>query len=469
MNQIVYKFMILLLIFSLGVAGASYWIGNQASQHYEHLTQTTVGQLQMQKIAYQRGVFRSHASTRLALDETALRDQGVDDLGFADLNLNLDHQIYHGPWPVMGWLDGQLPLPVTAQPVQAVIRTVLNREQSQSSLIAPLVRGGDPLVVVSELHLDGSSTHTVTLHPVEVRDYGLLSLLAFSGGKGYLNIRPDTVSGQLQFAALQVAITGLPPSFVLQGVHALVDQKVGNNELWIGTSEIQLARLRLDHLPISFESLELNDLYLKTTIQEQEVQITSQLQLMLNQLRMGEVQQGHGQITFTIAKLDGPTLAQFQRLSGLGDESVLLTLLSQWQQLLKHHPKITVRTDIQTPQGPMQAHLQAVIRTPDEGLSLTDWTQLLASAEADLTIGKPLLEMLLTEIVKQQLKAAAAQHRQVVDEQLLTQQATLQAQQQLGLLVAQQLLQLEGEVYRARAIWQNDQILVNGLLIPLAF
>jgi uncharacterized protein YdgA (DUF945 family) len=187
-------------------------------------------------------------------------------------------------------------------------------------------------------------------------------------------------------------------------------------------------------------------------------------------------QGGSGSLKLALRNLDGATVAQLQqwqqKLAGKPDDPQAVDeLLKLVKTLLSGKPELTLDSQAKLTQGDWQGKLMLNFQDFGEANLLQDPSGLLGALEkgaADVVASKALVETLLADMTREELRAQAKEQNQPVDEAALQSLAAQQVAQQLQGMTAAGFIRLEGDQYKTTARFEGGKLSVNGQEIPLA-
>jgi uncharacterized protein YdgA (DUF945 family) len=471
MKRFLVTTLIVLILLAGGLTGSSYWAGVQAERLYQgYLNQSSQDPgMTLTQDAYQRGVLSSQALTQLTLTG---RDQSI---GVERFSVPLRQEIYHGPLPIRWWLQGHF----TMQPVQAVIRTVLGQNVAGRAILTELFDDREPLTIISTVALDGSSQNRITVPYLDVTQRLNINAITFSGLQGDLQVAPlgRSVKGELSAAAFYAVLSQEQGSTLrLRDLRLTLDQHYGQFGLMVGDSALSLETLETTNLNEAPGTLNMAGLTLRTNVREQGESVNSGFSLAIREINWDQATIGSVHFQLSANKLDGATLAQLRQWNNKhpgsdADPAAIQELLKLLPALLQRNPELVWETQANAPEGELKASAKIVLQDPGpiQPQTPVQWLNVLANANAELTVSKALLETGLINIVKAQLIVAALKAGEEPDEEELANAAALQTQQKLSQLQATQWLRLEDETYRTQARFEQGRLFLNDTEIPWFF
>lgn len=318
----------MLLLSATTLAAAAYWIGLEV----ENLARQAQPGWQITQL--ERGWFSSAADSRVSMNAPALELQEVA----------LQHQIYHGPLPLLQW----------PKPALTVIDTRINPQILQQQQLFELSPQQEPFTMVSRLAFDQTMQHELTITPLRLKNrWGDVDHLAMDGLDASLQL-----SALGQFNNADLSIHQLQMSSQREGFAFSLEQL----QLNLAQDQALAGHYRLD-LNTTLDSL---------TLQQQTAQT--------------------GRLRLSIIQLNQSALLQ---LLQSGADTQLLAL----QQLLQFKPRLILdELFLQTARGQLSAQADLVLKEfnllqlfAPAGLL----GALLQQADAEIHIAKPLLESFL--------------------------------------------------------------------------
>jgi len=464
MKQIVIALVAILLLAAGALAGAAYWAGLQTEKVFWQSAPTAAvpANLQITPTRFDRAWFSSTAVTRIDLEPPAQAARTLPE----PLRFSLRHDIYHGVLPLAGW--GQAG--VALKPAQARIRTTLLPDAEWSAAIKKLYGDREPLEIISTIALDGSSTHHVQVAPLTVANIAELRALNFSGVQGQFqrSAQAATLQGELQMAALRLA-GDEDRVLALRGLKLMTNQYPGVQGLDLGKWALQL-----DAMQASGESIEpvaLRDGRIEASLTAAQAGMAaSALAVSFAELTTSAGTFQTGSLELQAKRLDGAILSQLQRWqqqAAHDPASVdIVTLLGLVQNLLRQQPRLNFTLRIAAPQGAVQADIVGDLQAPRQ-LALFNpqalLVQMLHQVRAEVAAPAALVERLLAEVVKKQLRTAGQQ----LDPAELDKVARTLTRQRLAQLRDAGIIRLASGMYRTTARFQDGRLAFNGIVMPL--
>ena len=480
MKKLVGGIVIILVLAAVGFVGAAYWSGMQAERWYqEALAEGSKNpNVKFSTVRYERGLFSSQSVTRVqfALPESSPSKE-------ADPSFSIRQDIYHGPLPLAG--QG-----VPGVPMQwggGVIRATLDPDSSAwTRELAKLYGGQEPMVAISQIAFDGASDTQVTMPPLTLSNVEDLQSLAFSGLQGQFQVAPHGAAvqgkltvGSLDLAGKPTASEGQPASgggqVKLSDLSLNVNQRMGAFDLPFGESSVRIGELRAQDQTTGAPFVATHLTLTGTLSPQGAQQVTGEVLVKADQVTVDQ-QSGSGSLKLTLRNLDGVTVARLQqwqqKLAGQPeDPQALDELMKLVKTLLSGKPEFTLDSQAKLTQGDWQGKLVLNFQDFGEANLLQDPNGLLGALEkgaADVVASKALVETLLAETTREQLRAQAKEQDQPVDEAAIQSLAAQQIAEQLQGLTAAGFIRLEGDQYQSSVRFEGGKLFVNGQEIPLA-
>ena len=441
------------------LAGSAYWAGLQAEKRYwSYLAAGSTNPQVQFKGEYRRGWWTSDAITH------------VNVAAPTPLSFNLNHHIYHGILPVAWWLQHGFSL----QPVQAVVHTVLAPDGPWTDELLKQYGTQEPIVILSVVAMDGGSEHTITMPPLQVSTQEATSI-DFKGLQGKFEVAPQgaALSGAIDLPTLQL-VSQEEGSLLLRNLQFTAKQQRSQFGLLLGNFELSLAGFRLEPAAEPGKAVELENISIHVSATPQGEFMDFAEKFSVAKVSVGGDNVGEGYLQLAAHHLSQAGLVKLQELSDQlateQDESAVLEKFSPLLQgLLQFKPTLGLETRIHTIQGDLAAFTELVLQDPGPIQQQMPplWRRALAEAKGEVSIAKILLEAVLTEVLKNQLRSMAVEEGTELDEATLEEMVSAQLQQQLAELLQQRYIQLQGNVYKVIASFQDGRLVLNGQEIPL--
>ncbi|MFZ1641362.1 MAG: YdgA family protein [Candidatus Contendobacter sp.] len=479
MKKLVGVIVVILVLAAAGFVGASYWLGMQAERWYQESLAESVKNpnVKLTTLRYERGLLSSQSVTRV---QFTLPEGG--EAKEADPSFSIRQDIYHGPLPLAGWGASGVPM----QWGGAVIRATLDPESSAwTRELAKWYGNQEPLVAISRVAFDGASDTQITMPPLTLSNVEELQSLVFSGLQGQFQVAPHgaAVQGKLTVASLD--LTGKPAAsegqpatgggqVKLGDLSLNVNQRKGAFDLLFGDSSVRIGELRAQDQSTGAPFVATNLSVTGALNPQGAQQVAGEVVVKADKVTVDQ-RSGSGSLKLALRNLDGATVAQLQqwqqKLAGQPDDPQALgELMKLFKTLLRGKPEFTLDSQAKLAQGDWQGKLVLNFQDFGEINLLLDPSGLLGALEkgaADVTASKTLVETLLTETTREELRAKANEQGTPVNEQAIQAMAQQQTVQQLQGLMAAGFIRLEGDQYQSSARFENGKLLVNGQEIPL--
>lgn len=471
---------VVILVLAAGFVGAMYWSGTQAERWYqEALAEGSKNpNVQLTTVNYARGLFSSQSVTRVQF----VMPEGSDSKE-ADPSFSIRQDIYHGPLPLAGWGAPSVPMHWGG----AVIRATLDPNSSAwTRELAKLYGNQEPVVALSRVAFDGASDTQVTMPPLTLNDVEEVQSLKFSGLQGQFQVAPrgTAVQGAMTVASLDMtgkptASEGQPASgggqVKLSDLSLNLNQRKGAFDLLFGDSNIRIGELRAQDQTTGAPFVATNLTIAGAFSPQGTQQVAGEVVVKADQVTVDQ-QSGSGSLKLALRNLDGATVAQLQqwqqKLAGKPDDPQAVDeLLELVKTLLSGKPELTLDSQAKLTQGDWQSKLVLNFQDFGEANLLQDPSGLLGALEkgaADVVVSKALVETLLADMTREELRAQAKEQNQPVDEAALQSLAAQQVAQQLQSMMAAGFIRLEGDQYKTTARFEGGKLSVNGQEIPLA-
>ena len=456
------KFLLLFVVIGAVLLALPGVIGFQMESRYQALLENLEqAGLSVVDNDYQRGWFGSSARTRLRVvfPEQAI-DQDIGEVGF-----EVRSDIVHGPLIPNGlglgeidseiWVDGERLFPE-------------EYPASMKTLVA----------------LDGGGQVRLELPPITLTPQSDRPAVEFAGLSG--SIRFDAELSEAEAEVRMEGVSGQDDkgNLVDIGPTSLVSRSwVGPSGLTLGSGKFELQRLAMN-FPTS-PPVSLTGLRADIDSSEQQQRVAGSATYQLQTAEIDGESYGPATLQFEFDNFSAPVLLRMQQeLEELNRQSLseqqqgiamMSILISHVSQLLEHDPGVALRKlHLVTPQGVLEGH----VALQSKGLKweeISDPQKLLEKLSADLSLRIP--EQMLRLILEQQAVAQIAQQVQqtqslggeaeLPDAESLQAMAETIANQQLEMLLAQGVIERDGEVIATVAVLSEGLMTVNGKSIPL--
>ncbi|MFZ1829177.1 MAG: YdgA family protein [Candidatus Competibacteraceae bacterium] len=467
------------LVIAAGVTGAAYWSGLQAERWYEEALAESAksGNVKLSTVRYQRGVFSSHILTRVEITEPEVSDAN-------DPSFSIRQEVYHGPLPLAGWGEPDVPMALTS----AVVRATLDTESSQwTRQLAQWYGHQEPVTAVSQIAFNGASTTQITMPALALNDVENLQRLDYSGLQGQFRVGPKNaaIQGHLTIANLHAvgkpeAASEGPPAASgglvhLRDLKLNVDQRKGPFNLLFGESSFTIAELRAQD-QTSKAPLVMTGLSMTGSLTAQSPQqVIGEARIKADQVTVDR-QSGTGSLHLALRNLDGATVEKLQQWQQKvsrqpDDPQAVNELLALMKTLLAGNPEFMLDTQGTMTVGDWRGKLTLNFRDFNAPHVLQDPSSLLDALEkgvADVAASRTLVETVLTDQIVDELQAQTEEQEQPVDPQALRGMAATQAQQQLQQWLTAGFIKRDGERYTTTARFTDGKLWVNDQEIPLA-
>lgn len=461
---------VLLLIVTAG-AGSPYWVGQQIEEKIPEFLERAaqVGQFNVELTSYDRGVFRSTATTTISF-------QGVKTE-----KIVLQHSIWHGPLPIGQTLTGGWHV----APAAAVIESTLPSEVTQQGMVGELLEllpGFSAFHEVTVLSLAGDATSNITIPAFEQQ-------LNLEGDKAnfewgglvateHFNADLSEIEGEatlsrigLSDPSMEGEITALATTF---RIHE-------------DASGLLLGNVTLDSDTISFGSrglapeFSVKGFQLRNAARLEDGLVSYAVEIAADQFNNPTL--GFAPVGFEVlfSHLDAATILDVQRqlqnlqtdMVNLSEDEILQQIaaiyLNALPELLRKSPEISLNyLRARNADGELWAKGNIALRGDEtaDATSLDDLTRLI-QAQGETQIESPLLLALTGKTLESGLKEAweTGQLGNISEQELHALIAT-RSQQQIDALVAQGLLAFDGKNYSMVFSYQNRQATLNGQVLP---
>lgn len=442
---------VVILVLAAGFTGAAHWSGMQAERWYQDMLVegSKNPNIKFNTVRYERGLFTSHAVTRVQLifpDSAELKE--------ADLSFSIQQDIYHGPLPLAGWSAPNVPMNWTG----AVIRATLDRDSSAwTRALSQQYGGQEPVVAISQVGFDGASDTQVVMPPLAVSHVGDLQNLKFSGLQGQIQVAPNNAAmrGKMVVASLdmdgQSAASG-NTQISLSNLAMDINQRKGAFDLMLGESQFRIGKVRVQDQAASdpFLATNLTMTAIGALNPQNPKQVAGEVVIKADQLS-GNQRSGSGSLRLALRNLDGAAVAQLQqwqqKLPGALENPLALDeLLKLAKTLLSGKPEFILDTQAKLAEGEWQGKLALNFQDFDLLNAMQSPMGLLAALEkgqARIDVSKALLEAELNKMTQGQ------------------------AAQQIQGMVEAGFLRLAGDQYQSTARFEGGKLFVNDREMPL--
>ena len=252
------------------------------------------------------------------------------------------------------------------------------------------------------------------------------------------------------------------------------DQHKGAFGLLYGESSFKIGELRIQD-ETTGEPFVMTHFEMTTHLSQQNPQqVAGEVLIKAEHLTVDQ-QSGAGRMHLALRHLDGATVEQLQQWqqkisSNPDDPQALHELLNRIKSLLRGKPELTLDTEAKLSQGDWRSQLTLNFQDFGDMSALQDPTGLLAALEkglAEAVASKALVETVLTDTIREELRTQAEEQDQPVAEEAVQSMAAMQANQQLQDLTAIGFIRLDGDHYKATARFEGGKLFVNDQEIPL--
>ena len=412
----------------------------------------------LELVSLEQGVFTSTAHYRVHVGGEG---EGAELL-FVD-------KIEHGPFPLSRLKAFKL------APVMAASNYALESSPSVEKWFAAS-KGASPLVGDVSIGYDRSMSGSLTLRPLDMQMEDE-SHLSFSG----LNLEVRSDAGGNRVAAIgtmdslkvdAVSEQGEPVHVLFQGLSLASDQSRAASGLYVGKSDFSLktANVAIGENP----AVVLADLAQRQDTRENGSNIEGSLTLDAGSISYADKPIGSAQMVWTMKSLDSVALksladfygALYQQVGQVGQagESTLEDLTEAQQEqakadlikLLEGKPQFALeRLSLKTANGESRFSLAMQLAKPASFDLPPDQIarEAITSLDLDLSLSKPMI----SDLVSVQ---AVLQGQD--DQEAIAQQASMTTEMASGMLLATQLVALEGNDIRARLHYADGQVDFNG-------
>ena len=480
MKKLLGIIVVVLALAVAGFAGAAYWSGQQAERWYQDALAQGANDpnIKLSTARYQRGLFSSQIETRVQFALPEDQDPNQPDPSFT-----IRQEVYHGPLPLAGRDVPGVPMQWTG----AVVRATLDPDSSAwTRELAQWYGEREPVVAISHVGFDGASVTSITMPPLNLEQVGDLQSLKFSGLQGQFQVAPHNAAIQGSMSAASLEVVGKPTEadadqpagadqLDLRDLTVTVNQRKGAFDLMFGESSFNIGELRGQNRqaggPFAISKLSVTGNLSQTTPQ----QVAAEAVFKADKVTVDQ-QSGAGSVRLALGNLDGPTVAQLQQwqqktAGKLDDPQALDDLLELVKTLLRGKLEFVLDTQATLTQGEWQGKLTLNFQDPGAINPAQDPMSLLGALEkglADIAASKLLVETVLTELAKEDLRAQVKEQGQEAGEQAVQTLAAQQVAQQLQGMTAAGFIRLEGDRYQTTARFEGGKLFVNDQEIPLA-
>lgn len=479
MKKLVGALVIIVVVAAAGLTGAAYWSGRQAERWYQESLAATAANpnIKFSTAQYHRGLFASQVVTRVQF--VMPEGQSADT---PDPSFSVRQDIYHGPLPLAGWGVPGIEMRWTG----GVVRTTLDADSSAwTRALAKWYGHQEPLLIVSQIGFDGASNTHITMPPLNLSKVEDLQSLQFSGLQGQFQIAAHNAAVQGNLAVKSLDAVGKPAAaegqpangevqVKLQDMAMTVNQRKGAFDLLFGDSGFKLGELSIREPGIDTPFV-LNNLSITGSISPQGAQQVGGEVAMKVDKFVVEGQSGTGSLKLALHNLDGATVNQLEQwqqkaTSHADDPQMLDELLKLMKALLRGKPEFVLDTQATLTNGEWNGKLSLNFQDFGDVNLLQNPAGLLGALEkglAEVTVSKGLLEMALTDGIKEDLMAQLVEQGKEASEPAVQAMAAQQATAQLQSLTGMGFIRLTGERYQSTAKFEGGKLYVNDKEIPL--
>jgi uncharacterized protein YdgA (DUF945 family) len=481
---------VVLLLVVVGVwGGATYWFGLKTEQQYQMLLQKASQSRHLKFVneSYQRGFLSSKARSIMEIQPTP----GVTP-GDQPIKLTLDHEITHGPFPIIQSAQGDSQF----KPLMAVFDTkiVLPPEtQAQFKELLAQVPEIGSIRDRTTLYLDGNGEEKFVVPPLK-RTFGDENKVAvdWKGLTLQVNFTGDLkgFKGTLSVPGLEVVAKDI--NLKVKEVKSAFNMQEGIGGLSLGEASLSLADLEFaENQDAKAAAFHLRGFNANTSNKAAGDNINSLLAIRTDQMKLEDVQYGPGIFELEFRNLDAASIAKLQKMlreantqpqQQQSDEAMELLNLAKYGEivagLLRKSPEIEItRFDLKTTEGDFTAKAKVTFDGTKAGpdfniLALTN----AIAAQADCQVGERLLRRLISATMKDKIIAEMKEksgdddselESELPDEKELNALVSSAVEEQLQALMQQGLLQKANGEYRSSASYKAGQIVLNGRPLSL--
>lgn len=446
---------VLVLVCAAGFAGVSLWGSLRAKQAYRDLILSIAESPDARIIdtGYQRGWLQStsHASVEIRGLAGEAFQQWLHAVGHEDVRgrvgIRMEQTIEHGYWPLRQWLtDGAEGTPVVAR-----VETHLEFDKETQSEVAA-VMGRLPSVSISTLiRISGIGESFVVIpakrlesKPTDEEAAGWTT--DFEGLQGHVVYTTDLDHFAASFESAGIEGGDAESVFALRDLKWAADVTRDESGLLVGEVSSSIASFRVASPEEDAPGLELDQSAIRQTNSVEAGRFDSALDFGVREIRLGEQSFGPGEVELRIRDLDAPSLARLQdhgvagftppetrdvmpAAAEAGPRSVVSALLSRSPQLEVQSLRLA------TPSGEILAKLRIDID----------------GSRPELLYGLQSLPGLL------RIEAEFECPAEIVDALYRGREEELQQ------LLSEGWVLLDEERYRGRLLFDQGDLLVNGL------
>ncbi len=480
---------VVLLLVVVGLwGGATYWFGLKTEQQYQMLLQKASQSRHLKFVneSYERGFLSSRARSIVAIQPTP----GItpDD---QPIKLTLDHEITHGPFPIIQSAQGESQF----KPLMAVFDTKIVLAPETQAQFKELLAQVPEIGSVRDrttLYLDGNGEEKFVVAPLK-RTFGDEDKVAvdWKGLTFQVNFTGDLkgFKGTLIVPGLEVVAKDI--NLKVKEVKSAFNLQEGISGLSLGEASLSLAGLEFaENQEAKTNTFQLSGFNVNTSNKAAGDNINSLLAIRTDQMKLEDLQYGPGIFELEFRNLDAASIAKLQKMLGdegtqpqqQSEEAMEMLNLARYGEilagLLRKSPEIEVtRFDLKTTEGDFAAKAKVTFDGTKAG---TDFNILaLASAitaQADCKVGERLLRRLLSSTMKDKIIAEMKDKSgdedseldsALPDEEELNALVSSAVEEQLNALMQQGLLQKANGEYRSSASYKAGQIVLNGRPLSL--
>jgi uncharacterized protein YdgA (DUF945 family) len=479
-----------LLVVVVGLwGGGTYWFGLKTEQQYQMLLQKASQSRHLKFVneSYQRGFLSSKARSIVVIQPTP----GITP-GDQPIKLTLDHDITHGPFPIIKSAQGDSQF----KPLMAVFDTkiVLPPEtQAQFKEVLAQVPEIGSIRDQTTLYLDGNGEEKFVVPPLK-RTFGDEDKVTvdWKGLTLQVNFTSDLkgFKGTLNVPGVELVAKDI--NLKVKEMKSAFNMQEGVSGLSLGDASLSLADLEFaENQEAKTTTFHLRGFSVNTSNKAAGENINSLLAVRTDQMKLEDVQYGPGVFELEFRNLDAASLAKLQKMlrdvdaqpqQQQSEEATEALSLAKYGEilagLLRKSPEIEItKFDVKTTEGDFTAKAKVSFDGTKTGPDFNILALANAiSAQADCKVGERLLRRLISATTKDKILAEMKEKSgdddsdldsELPDEKELNALVSSAVEEQLSGLMQQGLLQKADGEYRSSASYKAGQIVLNGRPLSL--
>jgi uncharacterized protein YdgA (DUF945 family) len=460
-------------MFGLAPLAFGYWADLRINDVLERMSRSD--NIDYTVIKYQRGWYSSSSEVVLEVggevgDAYTEYQRQADMEAIRPLRLKLRNIIHHGPFSFSMLQNGD----TCWLPALAVVETHLLSVAGEE-MPDQVSSVNDSYSIITRIGFSGESSTRFDISPLQRVLQDMETKVDWQGVQGKLRYDPKNRRVVVDVHAPGIMMENLGGKFEAEEWSFAADMAEVVENISVGEVSLQLGKLSFRD-----EGQEDMDFLLEELVMTGESEISgdvlhSHVRLELQHFTEGHQKYGPGVLSLVFRNLDIEALsgirAQMQELQmqGVPQEQMGMMMgahmVSLLPQLLQRRPELELtQFRLDTRQGPIQASGKVSIDA-GEDVALMTPEMIKGALVVDMNLRIP-GTVLLAMNVRQSRNELLASEAEYSREQIEVMSRTM-AQDKVDALVANQLLQREGEHYTFTANMNNGEVRVNGLLYPV--